>query len=86
MFINLFLIKTQIFEKSINTLFSKVKGYEQQKNVLLHLKEHEKISRYASVYYSINILTQLMASHIVLNQQFIFCTFLRITSEPDEIE
>jgi hypothetical protein len=26
MFINLFLIKTQIFEKSINTLFSKVKG------------------------------------------------------------
>ena len=27
-----------------------------------------------------------MTSHIVLNQQFIFCTFLRITSEPDEIE
>jgi hypothetical protein len=26
MFINLFLIKTQIFEKLINTLFSKVKG------------------------------------------------------------
>ena len=26
MYINLFLIKTQIFEKSINTLFSKVKG------------------------------------------------------------
>ena len=26
MFVNLFLIKTQIFEKSINTLFSKVKG------------------------------------------------------------
>ena len=41
---------------------------------------------YASVHYSINILTQLMTSHVVLNQQFIFCTFLRITSEPDEIE
>jgi hypothetical protein len=27
-----------------------------------------------------------MTSHIVLNQQFIFCTFLRITSEPDETE
>ena len=26
MFVNLSLIKTQIFEKSINTLFSKVKG------------------------------------------------------------
>jgi hypothetical protein len=35
---------------------------------------------------AINILTQLMTSHVVLNQQFIFCTFLRITSEPDEIE
>jgi hypothetical protein len=27
-----------------------------------------------------------MTSHVVLNQQFIFCTFLRITSELDEIE
>jgi hypothetical protein len=27
-----------------------------------------------------------MTSHVVLNQQFIFYTFLRITSEPDEIE
>jgi hypothetical protein len=26
MFVNLLLIKTQIFDKSINTLFSKVKG------------------------------------------------------------
>ena len=32
------------------------------------------------------VLTQLMTSHVVLNQQFIFYTFLRITSEPDEIE
>ena len=32
------------------------------------------------------VLTQLMTSHIVLNQQFIFCTFLGITSELDEIE
>ena len=28
----------------------------------------------------------LMTSHVVLNQQFIFCKFLRITSELDEIE
>jgi hypothetical protein len=27
-----------------------------------------------------------MTSHVVLNQLFIFCTFLRITAEPDEIE
>jgi hypothetical protein len=27
-----------------------------------------------------------MTSHVVLNQQFIFCTFLLITSELDEIE
>jgi hypothetical protein len=27
-----------------------------------------------------------MTSHVVLNQQFIFCTFLRIISELDEIE
>jgi hypothetical protein len=27
-----------------------------------------------------------MTSHVVLNQQIIFYTFLRITSEPDEIE
>ena len=35
---------------------------------------------------SINILTQPMTSHVVLNQQFIFCTFLHITSELNEIE
>ena len=29
---------------------------------------------------------KLMTSHVLLNQQFIFCTFLRITSELDEIE
>jgi hypothetical protein len=27
-----------------------------------------------------------MTSHVVLNQQFLFCTFLDITSELDEIE
>jgi hypothetical protein len=51
--------------------------------VLSHASHHVLS---VSIYYSINILAQLMTSHVVLNQQFIFCTFLRITSEPDEIE
>ena len=40
--------------------------------VVSHASHHD-----ASVYYSINILTLLMTSHVMLNQQFIFCTFLR---------
>ena len=37
------------------------------------------------VLYSLKILTQLVTSQVVLNQQFIFCTFLRITSKLQEI-
>ena len=35
--------------------------------------------------YLLNLLTQLVTSQLLLNQQFIFCTFLRITSELKEI-
>jgi hypothetical protein len=38
--------------KLANCDYPLIKGYEQQKNLLLHLKEHEKISRLA-VYCSI---------------------------------
>ena len=37
------------------------------------------------VLYSIKLHTQLVTSQILLNQQFIFCTFLQITSQPKEI-
>ena len=37
------------------------------------------------VYVFINLLTQLVTSQLLLNQQFLFCTFLRITSELKEI-
>ena len=37
------------------------------------------------VLYSLKILTQLVTSQVVLNQQFIFCTFLQITSKLKEI-
>ena len=33
----------------------------------------------------LNLLTQLVTSQLLLNQQFIFCTFLQITSELKEI-
>ena len=35
--------------------------------------------------YLLNLLTQLVTSQLLLNQQFIFCTFLQITSELKEI-
>ena len=35
--------------------------------------------------YLLNLLTQLVTSQLLLNQQFIFRTFLRITSELKEI-
>ena len=35
--------------------------------------------------YLLNLLTQLVTSQVLLNQQFIFCTFLQITSELKEI-
>ena len=35
--------------------------------------------------YLLNLLTQVVTSQLLLNQQFIFCTFLRITSEVKEI-
>ena len=35
--------------------------------------------------YLLNLLTQLMTSQILLNQQFIFCTCLQINSELKEI-
>ena len=37
------------------------------------------------VYVFIKPLTQLVTSQLLLNQQFIFCTFWRITSELKEI-
>ena len=38
-----------------------------------------------SFMYLLNLLTQLVTSQLLLNQQFIFCTFLQITSELKEI-
>ena len=35
--------------------------------------------------YLLNLLTQLVTSQLLLIQQFIFCTFLQITSELKEI-
>ena len=35
--------------------------------------------------YLLNLLTQVVTSQLLLNQQFIFCTFLQITSELKEI-
>ena len=35
--------------------------------------------------YLLNLLTQLVTSQRLLNQQFMFCTFLQITSELKEI-
>ena len=37
------------------------------------------ITELCSVLYSMNTLTQLVTSRFVLNQQFIFCKFLKIT-------
>ena len=38
-----------------------------------------------SFMYLLNLLNQLVTSQLLLNQQFIFCTFLQITSELKEI-
>ena len=38
-----------------------------------------------SFMYLLNLFTQLVTSQLLLNQQFIFCTFLQITSELKEI-
>ena len=35
--------------------------------------------------YLLNLLNQLLTSQLLLNQQFIFCTFLQITSELKKI-
>ena len=45
----------------------------------------EIITELCSVFYSLNMLTQPVTSQLLLNQQFIFCTFLRITSQLKEI-
>ena len=43
------------------------------------------ITELCSFMYLSNLLTQLVTSQLLLNQQFIFCTFLQITSELKEI-
>ena len=43
------------------------------------------ITELCSFMYLLNLLTQLVTSQLLLNQQFIFCTFLQITSELKEI-
>ena len=43
------------------------------------------ITELCSFMYLINLLTQLVMSQHLLNQQFIFCIFLQITSELKEI-
>ena len=43
------------------------------------------ITELCLVLYSLKILTQLVTSHVLLNQQFAFYTFLRITSKLKEI-
>ena len=45
----------------------------------------EPVSELYSFMYLLNLLTQLVTSELLLNQQFIFCTFLQITSELKEI-
>ena len=44
-----------------------------------------ELTKLCLVLYSINILTQLETSQVVLNQQFIFYTFLKITSKLNDI-
>ena len=39
------------------------------------------ITELCSFMYLLNLLTQLVTSQLLLDQQFIFCTFLQITSE-----
>ena len=43
------------------------------------------IAELCSFMYLLNLLIQLVTSQLLLNQQFIFCTFLQITSELKEI-
>ena len=43
------------------------------------------VTELCSFIYLLNLLTQLVTSQRLLNHQFIFCTFLRITSELKEI-
>ena len=43
------------------------------------------ITELCSFMYLLNLLTQLVRSQLLLNQQFIFCTFLQINSELKEI-
>ena len=49
------------------------------------VESDEIITELCSFVYLLNLLTQLVTSQLLLNQQFIFCTFLQITSELKEI-
>ena len=43
------------------------------------------ITELCSFMYLLSLLTQLVTSQVLLNQQFIFCIFLQITSKLKEI-
>ena len=43
------------------------------------------ITELCSFMYLLSVLTQLVTSQVLLNQQFIFCIFLQITSKLKEI-
>ena len=47
--------------------------------------EFERITELCSFMHLLHLLTQLVTSQLLLNQQFILCTFLQITSELKEV-
>ena len=62
-----------------------IKGEVQKRTRQKFIEFELIITELYSFMYLLNLLTQLVTSQLLLNQQFIFCTFLQITSDLKEI-